>query len=497
MESKLHPALTVTNIKNFVPITLDTAKDNFNSWSELFRIHCRAFEVSDHLLRSTPPTTPPAAAATDKDGAAKPAATPPTMTAEQWLRIDAIVLQWLYATIAPELLETVIKKDSTAHSAWNSLANVFNDNKNARAVDLQRKFAMAKLDNHPNVSDYCCYLKGISDQLANVDSPVSNHQLVLQLISGLNESFDGVAMLIQQSNPLPDFYDARSKPITEETRKANQAPPPTDSALQASSNFDEPSNTSQPSNRPPSNTRQQPQNRGKPRQNGRQNNRNNNRGNGRNSGTTGVPMLAPWQVSYRATQPAWIPNTWQPTQPQWSYPQWVAPPCPYPTTAANRSAPPPNPAPGILGARPQSYQTMGYAPVEGQQVFTTGTLQPPEPQWILDTGATSHMTNYQGPIATSPHPNPIVPLPTSPTGSLFSPPGPTAGSPSSPPGPTAPNAPSPTHPADANPPSPPPTSSPAPNTSPLPSTPPPAVLAHPPPPYSHHANTCDGWHLHP
>lgn len=63
----------------------------------------------------------------------------------------------------------------------------------------------------------------LAHQLSNVGAPVSNHRLVLQLIAGLNESYDVVATIIQQSDPLPLFYEARSKIILEETRKEKQA----------------------------------------------------------------------------------------------------------------------------------------------------------------------------------------------------------------------------------------------------------------------------------
>jgi len=62
----------------------------------------------------------------------------------------------------------------------------------------------------------------LADQLANVGAPVSNQRLVLQLITGLNENYDGVATILQQSNPLASFYEARSRLILEETRKAKQ-----------------------------------------------------------------------------------------------------------------------------------------------------------------------------------------------------------------------------------------------------------------------------------
>lgn len=63
----------------------------------------------------------------------------------------------------------------------------------------------------------------LADQLANVGVPVSDQRLVLQLISGLNDNYENVATMIQQTDPLPPFYEARSKLVLEESRKAINA----------------------------------------------------------------------------------------------------------------------------------------------------------------------------------------------------------------------------------------------------------------------------------
>lgn len=100
------------------------------------------------------------------------------------------------------------------------LQNIFQDNKNQRAVYFENQLTS---DNFPNVSSYCQELKMIADQLANVGAPVSNQRLVLQLITGLNNNYDVVATLIPLSDPLPEFYEARSKLCLEESRKTNRA----------------------------------------------------------------------------------------------------------------------------------------------------------------------------------------------------------------------------------------------------------------------------------
>ncbi|XP_021744840.1 keratin, type I cytoskeletal 9-like [Chenopodium quinoa] len=72
------------------------------------------------------------------------------------------------------------------------------------------------MEDFPNASAYCQRLKGLSDQLRNVRAPVDNNQLVLQLVSGLTKPYNGVATLIRQSSPLPQFYQARSMLTLEE-----------------------------------------------------------------------------------------------------------------------------------------------------------------------------------------------------------------------------------------------------------------------------------------
>lgn len=183
-----HPALAVNKVKNFISITLEMEKGQYSSWAELYKIHCRAYQVIDqyHII-------PPKESAT---------ASSETQTAvidkALWSRLDAIILQWIYGIISNDLLHTILEPDSTAQQAWERLQNIFQDNKNLRAVYLENQFTHVHMDDFSNVSAYCQELKMLSDQLSNVGAPVSNHRLVLQLIVGLNENYDGVATFIQQ-----------------------------------------------------------------------------------------------------------------------------------------------------------------------------------------------------------------------------------------------------------------------------------------------------------
>ncbi|KAJ9566516.1 hypothetical protein OSB04_002482 [Centaurea solstitialis] len=92
----LHPATTVTNIRNQIPITLTTDGNTYNSWVALFKVQCTVCKVLDHII-------PDATAPSDHD--------------EEWKRIDAIVLQWIYSTISTDLLTTILNVDNTAAKA--------------------------------------------------------------------------------------------------------------------------------------------------------------------------------------------------------------------------------------------------------------------------------------------------------------------------------------------------------------------------------------------
>ncbi|XP_022038584.1 uncharacterized protein LOC110941266 [Helianthus annuus] len=150
-----HPAVSVTSIKTLIPVTLDIETGHYTTWSEMFKIQCKAHLVYDHLQpKSATETSSSSVSNKDKDKE-QPAPT------ETWERLDSIVLQWIYSTISTDLLHTVLKPDTTAFDAWTTIANIFQDNKATRTIDLNNKFANTHLDQFPNMSAYCQALKVI------------------------------------------------------------------------------------------------------------------------------------------------------------------------------------------------------------------------------------------------------------------------------------------------------------------------------------------------
>ncbi|KAJ9540484.1 hypothetical protein OSB04_026990 [Centaurea solstitialis] len=201
-KSTFHPAFGVNNIKNSIPLTLNQTDDRYASWVELFHIHLCAYDVLDHIDPKTP--------------------TPTDIDKATWNRLDAIVKQWILATISPDLLQTIMKPGASAQELWNRLAEIFQDNRATRAVYLEEQLNSTRMDAFSNAAEYCNRIKSLSDQLANVGQPVSDQKMVLTLVAGLPKEYDTLATFIQQSDPLPSFIKARSQLALEETRRSKQ-----------------------------------------------------------------------------------------------------------------------------------------------------------------------------------------------------------------------------------------------------------------------------------
>ncbi|XP_035845877.1 uncharacterized protein LOC118492168 [Helianthus annuus] len=320
MDSKLHPAVTVTNIKTCIPIVLESDSAQYSTWSEFFRIHCRAFLVSDHLKPRPKTTTTDTSKTTTDTDADK--TSPPKSPLDSWERLDAIVLQWIYGTISPDLVQTIMKKGSTAYDAWAALETLFQDNKVVRALYLKQMFNSTRFENFSNMATYCQELKVISDQLNNVEAPVDDQSLVLQTLAGLTDSYEAVATVLGNTKPLPSFNEVRSQLCMNETRKANQAftfANSAGSALHAASRpaVSHPNTTSPNPTTPPTEYRNRGRSRGRGRGRGKPSwNRN------RNPNQSAPQFSTPFPWPYGP--PAW-PNASQQVS-QW--PTWASPPAP-------------------------------------------------------------------------------------------------------------------------------------------------------------------------
>ncbi|XP_021751032.1 uncharacterized protein LOC110716697 [Chenopodium quinoa] len=382
--TEFHPALAVSNIKNAIPLVLDYEKVQYSNWVELFENHACAYNVLDHIDSSI--------------------SRPTNISDSLWKRLDAIVKQWVYSTIFTDLLNTILAPKSSAQQLWDRIKEIFQDNKNTRAVYLENQFNSLHLSNFPSVTAYCQQLKSLADQLANIEQPVTEQKLVIQLVSGLTGTdFDTVATMIQQTDPLPSFNTARSRLLLEESRRANDHnlyPSSFVAQAELSANSGQQQTQSTAGRGSGGGARGRASGGGKGRGKGKGRGSSSSQGQQQGTQQQGQQQPQGWQQQVQpnpngqnwATLPQW-PNSFQPFWPQ----GWAIPPAPFPTSGPFQQRPT-----YARGSSQQAY-TMGSStygppmtPTDFGSAYSSMNLSTPDNGWYMDSGATSHMTNNLG-----------------------------------------------------------------------------------------------------
>ncbi|KAK1415156.1 hypothetical protein QVD17_30928 [Tagetes erecta] len=377
--TRLHPAYTVTNIHQKVR-TLDGVKVSHSSWVLLFNIHVTAFRVSDHIDGTKPPL------ATDE-------------SYKEWKEVDALVLQWIYATLSDDLFARVLRPVSTAREAWVRIENIFLNNKGARAAALEAEFQNITLQSMPSLEAYCQRIKELSDQLGTLDAPVSDQWMVLKLVRGLPPEYDVVGSLLNQQ--LPTWEEACNSLYQERQRQIARQAVIIDPAVAAVVD----SSKSQHQNYRPKTAHSS--------SNNNQNRRPNNSGR-RPSGSRSNQSNQQRSTEPTAKQPSARPPA--SPYPFYGFPYWAPPPCPFPTqgsypTQGSWFGPPWQPhQPTVQPHQQQSTGSSNNAqahltqydamqPTQLAAAFQALTTDPVDDQWYMDTGASSHITPDQGKLS--------------------------------------------------------------------------------------------------
>ncbi|KAL2931246.1 Retrovirus-related Pol polyprotein from transposon TNT 1-94 [Bienertia sinuspersici] len=80
-----------------------------------------------------------------------------------------------------------MKRVAIAQELWNHLEQLFHDRKITRTIYLEEQFSNTSLVYFTNMMEFYNKIKSLADQLANVDNPVLDKNMVLKLIRGLGK----------------------------------------------------------------------------------------------------------------------------------------------------------------------------------------------------------------------------------------------------------------------------------------------------------------------
>ena len=371
-------ALATINVKNHIPFPLELDPPNYSTWRELFQTLVGKFGASFHIDGTPAPENPDAT----------------------WLAVDCSIRSLIYSSASPRVMRLIMENGASAHTIWTKAANLFLDNKASRAMTLEAKFRALTQGDLP-VLEFAQRLKDLADGLADLEQPVNDSTLLLALLHGVNEPLRGMASILKTKTPLPSFLEAQSLLALEESelpvststtaftapRGASAPPraPPPMAALAAAPAAPAPS-----SSRPPS----RPWGRGR------------GKGRGNNSWRPPRPWSNPWSGSFQMwPMPGQGILGAHPGAGSFQAPRPPLSAAPLGAAQAHLAAP--------LGAAasPPSYLYSAY-PSYGlgstldpsaswnqaalANVFNTMTLQQPDANWYMDSGASSHLSSSSG-----------------------------------------------------------------------------------------------------
>lgn len=173
------------NIKTLVSTTLDLKSENYSKWRNLFQVVVDGFALEDHITRA--------------DNSVNPT----------WKCLNHTILSWIYGSISSEILDIVMEKTTTTYACWIRIENLYHDNKKTRALYLDSEFHNF-MQIYRSVSNYCLKSKTLADALCDVDVDITDENLILTTLKGLNQKFNNVAMFMSMLPNFPSFIQLRS-----------------------------------------------------------------------------------------------------------------------------------------------------------------------------------------------------------------------------------------------------------------------------------------------
>ncbi|PWA59685.1 hybrid signal transduction histidine kinase M [Artemisia annua] len=123
---------------------------------------------------------------------------------------------WILGPLCDSLQEQVISTPSNAKELWDNLKGLFHDNKDARAINLANELRSIKIGNM-SINEYCTKIMFMADRLQNLGSSVSEKNLVIYAVNGLDSRFTTIVKIVRHREPLPSFEKARNMSLLEES----------------------------------------------------------------------------------------------------------------------------------------------------------------------------------------------------------------------------------------------------------------------------------------
>lgn len=192
---------SIPNLTNFVSVKLNG--DNYLSWKHQMLMVLKTLGLQKHIdANSSPPTTPPD-------------------VVETWSKADCFVSACINSTLDPSVAHLAIDTESAA-DLWKAIEESYLQQAFAKKSQLKTQFQTIKQGTN-SITVYCDSIKKICDSLRSIGEKVTEPDLVLQTLHGLNSTYNMFVLNIENSETTPTFLQLRSRLLLYEERMLQQS----------------------------------------------------------------------------------------------------------------------------------------------------------------------------------------------------------------------------------------------------------------------------------
>ena len=207
---------TIVKITASIHFPIKLTPTNFPVWRKQIESTIIGLEL-DHFLTESNPRKQSIA---DKDGLkSNPEYLP-------WYRQDQVIISAILGSLSDQI-QPLISSAVTAHDAWVRLNSSFASASRSRIISLKSKLVKNPKGNR-TIAEYLQDMRSIADDLALAQSPVSEEDLLVHVLSQLGEEYGSIVAAIKiRETPLsyPELFDK----LLDFERALKEASPPSDS----------------------------------------------------------------------------------------------------------------------------------------------------------------------------------------------------------------------------------------------------------------------------
>ncbi|XP_076940390.1 uncharacterized protein LOC143609543 [Bidens hawaiensis] len=207
--------ITVVQITASTHFNVTLTDDNFTVW----RKHVYSTLIGLDLVHFVTGTKPTPAEFLDAE------ATRPNSDHYPWFRQDQIILAALLGSCSPTI-QTMIASADTAREAWERLVTSFANPSRSRVISLKTKLASNPKGTR-TITEYLRDMKSIADELALVQNPVKDEDLMVHILCQLGDDFKNFAQslrLLGSSLTFPELFEKLIN-FERELKQTTVAPP--------------------------------------------------------------------------------------------------------------------------------------------------------------------------------------------------------------------------------------------------------------------------------